>query len=184
MHPPRNTGPVSYHVSQNNPGPSGALASAALQHPPCPTHGYRRHKAGAPVTARLQLEHLPPLSAACLALPPPLPARPLASVSAAKMLGVTSSILATTKLWVLSSIPKPVPPFQRTVPVDAGRPAIFNFSFPSSTQQCAPSPYTDELEISPAFQETVNVASTSVQPPPSWGISENLSFWGTRAWSG
>ena len=31
MHPSRNTGPVSYHVSQNTPGASSALAFVSLQ---------------------------------------------------------------------------------------------------------------------------------------------------------
>ena len=34
MHPPRDTGPVSYHVSQNKPGASRALAFVALQPAP------------------------------------------------------------------------------------------------------------------------------------------------------
>ena len=108
----------------------------ALQHPRCTTHNYRRHKAGVPVMTRLQREHRPPLSAAaCLALPPPLPARLLASVGAGQMLGIASGHFPATKLRVHSSIPKPDPPFQRTVPVHAGRPAIFKLSFPSRTQQ-------------------------------------------------
>ena len=32
MHPPRDTGPVGYRVSQNNPGTSRAFALVALQH--------------------------------------------------------------------------------------------------------------------------------------------------------
>ena len=103
-----------------------ALEFVSLQHPPCPAHNYRRHKAGVPATARLQREHLtPPFAAACLALPPHLPARRLASVGAGKVSGIASSVFAATKLRVHSSIPKPDPPFQRLVPVNAGRPAIF-----------------------------------------------------------
>ena len=83
MHPPRDIGPVSYRVSQNNPGASRALAFVALKHPPCPTHNYRRHKAGVPVMARLQREHLPPLSAAaCLAWSLSCPTRCLSPVDA------------------------------------------------------------------------------------------------------
>ena len=120
MHLPRHIGPVSYRVSQNNPGVSSTLAFVALQHPSCPTHSYHRHKAAVPVMVRLQRKHLPPFSAAaCLGLPVPLPTRRLASVSAEKMSGVVSSLFAAIKLRMLSSIPKTVPPFQRTVPVDA-----------------------------------------------------------------
>ena len=136
MHLPRNTGPVSYYVSQNNTGASITLAFVVLQHAPCPTRKYRRHKAGVPVMARLQREYLPPLSAAaCLALPSPIPTRRLSSVGARQMSGVTFSCLAATKLRMHSSILKPVPPFQRTNPVDNSRPAIFKRPFSSRTQR-------------------------------------------------
>ena len=34
MYPPCNTSPISYHVSQNNPGASRAMVFVALQQPP------------------------------------------------------------------------------------------------------------------------------------------------------
>ena len=78
-----------YHASQNNLGVSSAPALIALQHSPCPTHNYRRHRAGVPVMARLQRGHLSsPSVAACLALSPPLPARRLRGVGAGQMSGI------------------------------------------------------------------------------------------------
>ena len=118
MHPPRDIGPVSYRVSQNNPGASRALAFVALQHPPCPTHNYPRHKAGVPVMPRLRREDLPPLSAtACLTFPPPLPMRRLATVFAGQMSGRRSqSFCGDQAPDAVSSIPKPVPPFSERFP--------------------------------------------------------------------
>ena len=126
MHPPCNSGTVSYHISQNNLGAWSPLAFVALQHPPCPTRNYRRYKVGVPVRARLRRGHLPLSAAACLVLFPPLSSRRLATVSAGKMSNVASSRCAAAKLRTHSSIPKQIPPFPRTVPVD-GRPEIKHY---------------------------------------------------------
>ena len=112
--------------------------SNVLQHPPHPTQRYRRHKAGVLVMAWLQRAHLALSAAACLALSLPAPARRLARAGAGPMSGIASDLFAPIKLWMHSFIPKPNPPFQRTAPVDAGRPVILNFPFLPGNKQVRP----------------------------------------------